>query len=238
MGMSVVPEQAGWMIARNLNRVVQNLARHGQHSEHVILRGVWRDSEPMKMQVRHIHAGIHRTRLRGLGRKIVDVRDSENVAWGSTDHWSHGRTIESEGISPILIHRVQRKGYNVILRSNLRRLRQRNGLGAAQSCEKYLRTNDQEDQRALSGLLIHHWQSYRDETVEPAFVLELEAHDVYPSRASTMSGAYQSVRRNASRSLVAYTLIRSCNGGSRRSDADIFLRIIQALRCTGINPVD
>ena len=38
--------------------------------------------------------------------------------------------------------------------------------------------------------------------------------------------------------IVAYTLIRSCNGGRRRSEADIFLRIIQALRCRGINPVD
>src|SRR5258707_160669 len=109
MRMSVVPEQARGMIARNLNRVVQNLARHGQHSEHVILRGVRRDSEPMKMQVSHVHAGIHRTSFRGLGRKIVDVVDSENVPWGSTDHRGHSRTIESEGISPILIHRVQRK---------------------------------------------------------------------------------------------------------------------------------
>jgi hypothetical protein len=33
------------MIARNLNRVVQNLARHGQPCENVILRGIRRDSE-------------------------------------------------------------------------------------------------------------------------------------------------------------------------------------------------
>src|ERR1700732_4394248 len=63
MGMSVIPEQARRMIARNLNRVVQNLSGHGQHSEHVVLRGIGRDGEPMKMQIRHIHAGIHRTRL-------------------------------------------------------------------------------------------------------------------------------------------------------------------------------
>ena len=49
VGMSVIPEQARRMIARNLNRVVQDLPRHRQHSEHVILRGVRRNCESVKM---------------------------------------------------------------------------------------------------------------------------------------------------------------------------------------------
>src|SRR6266478_8492447 len=93
------------------------LARLGQHCEHVILRGVRRDGEPVKMQVRHIHAGIHRTSLPGLGRKIVDVGNSENVTRGSTNDGSHRPTVECEGIPAIFIHCVKRKGYNVILRS-------------------------------------------------------------------------------------------------------------------------
>src|SRR4030081_1202129 len=101
MGMSVIPEQAGRMIARNLNRIAQNLAGHGQHSDHVVLRGIRRDGESMKMQIRHVHAGIHRTSLRGLGRKIVDVRNSENVTGESTDHRSYLPPIESEGIPTI-----------------------------------------------------------------------------------------------------------------------------------------
>src|SRR5260370_21845794 len=104
VGMSVIPEQTRRMIARNLNRVVQNLAGHGQHSKHVILRGVRRDGEPMKMQTRQLHAGLHRTSLLGLGRKIVDVRDSENVTGGSTHHRSHLPAVESEGIPAIFIH--------------------------------------------------------------------------------------------------------------------------------------
>jgi hypothetical protein len=38
---------------------------------------------------------------------------------------------------------VQRERYNVILCSHLRRLRQRNRLGGAQSREKYLRTDEE-----------------------------------------------------------------------------------------------
>jgi hypothetical protein len=111
------------MIARNLNRVVQDLARHGQHSEHVILQGVRRDGEPMKMQVRHVHARTHRTSLPGLRRKIVDVRDFENVTRGNTDHRSHAFTIESEGIPVIFVHRMQGERYDVILRLHPRRIR-------------------------------------------------------------------------------------------------------------------
>src|SRR4029077_3423494 len=104
MGMSVIPEEARRMIAWNLNRVVQRLAGHGQHSEHIVLRGVWRDGKPMKMQSRHVHAGIHRTSLRGLGGKVVDVPDSQNIAGGSPDHGGDARTVESEGIPAIFIH--------------------------------------------------------------------------------------------------------------------------------------
>src|SRR5258708_23671187 len=100
MRMNVVPEQARGKIARNLNRVVQNLASHGQHAEHVILRSVRRDSEPIKMQDSHDQPGVLRTSFRGLGRKIVDVVDSENVPWGSTDHRAHTPTIETKRLPP------------------------------------------------------------------------------------------------------------------------------------------
>src|SRR5436309_16100000 len=58
---------------------------------------VRRDREPVKMQVRHVHAGIHRASLRRLGRKVVDVGDFESVARGSTDHRGHICTVKSEG---------------------------------------------------------------------------------------------------------------------------------------------
>jgi hypothetical protein len=111
------------MIAWNLHRVMQDLAGHGHHSEHVILRSVRRNSEPMKMQVRHVHARIHRTSLAGLERKIINVGDFENVPRGSTDHGGDARTVESESIAPIFVHSMQRQGYDVPVRSHLRRLR-------------------------------------------------------------------------------------------------------------------
>src|ERR1700680_4526285 len=141
--MSVVPKQARGMIAWNLYQVVQHLARHGEHSEHVILWGVRRNSKPMKMQVRHVHARVHRTSLAGLGRKVVDVGDSKNVARGSPDHRGDVRTIESEGIPAIFIHCMQRERYRMILCSHLRRIRQRSSLRAAQSWEKHLRTHEE-----------------------------------------------------------------------------------------------
>ena len=142
------------MIARNLNRVVQNVARRGQHTKDVVLRRVRRDGEPVKMQVRHVHAGIHRASLRRLGRKVVDVGDFENVARRSTDHRSHTRAVEGEGIAAILVHCMQRKRYNVVLRSHLRWFRQRNSLRPAHGCEKYLRSHEEQDVRILAGLLI------------------------------------------------------------------------------------
>src|SRR6266849_9023650 len=92
--MSVVPKQTRRMIAWNLYQVVQHLARHGEHSEHVILWGVRRDREAMKMQVRHVHTRIHRTSLEGLGRKIIDIGDPDNVARGSPDHGRDVCTVE------------------------------------------------------------------------------------------------------------------------------------------------
>src|SRR4029077_11925347 len=142
MRMSVVPKQTGRLIAWNLNRIVQDLAWHRQHSDDVILRGVRRNGEPMKMQVRHVHAGIHRTGLRGLGRKVIDVGDPENVARGSTNHGSHLPAVEGEGIPAIFIYCMQREGHNAILGAHLRKLWQGNTLGPAQSRKKYLRTNE------------------------------------------------------------------------------------------------
>src|SRR5260370_32219841 len=105
--MGVIPEQSGRMIARNLDGIVQHLAGHGEHSEHVILRSVWRDGEPMKMQVGHVHARIQRANLTGLGRKIIDVSDFENLTRRSTDHRSDYLTAKSESIQAILVHRMQ-----------------------------------------------------------------------------------------------------------------------------------
>src|SRR5437870_6219254 len=143
MWMSVIPEETWRMIARNLNRVVQNVARRGQHTKDVVLRRVRRDGEPVKMQVRHVHAWIHRTSLRRLDRKVVDVGDFENVTRGSTDHRGHICTVKSEGIPAILVHSMKRKGNNVILRSHLRWFRQRNSLGPAHGCEQYLRSQEE-----------------------------------------------------------------------------------------------
>src|SRR5260221_14382545 len=94
MWMGVIPEQAGRMVARKLDSVMQNLTGHGQHSEHVILRGIWRDGEPMKMQVRHIHAGIQGASLLRPGRKIVAVGDFEDVPWQSPDQRRRALTVE------------------------------------------------------------------------------------------------------------------------------------------------
>src|ERR1700720_2070657 len=141
MRMSVVPEQARGMSAWNLHPVVQDLARLGQHPDHIILRSIRRDGESMKMQVRHVHARIHRTSFAGLGREIVDVGGSKNVAGGSPDHRGDVRTFEGEGIPAIFIHCMQCERYNMILRSHLRRLRHWNSLRAPQSWKQYLRTH-------------------------------------------------------------------------------------------------
>jgi hypothetical protein len=88
----------------------------------------------MKMQVRHIHTLLQGTRFLGLGREIVAVSDSEDVTRRSTDYRSRSSAIESECIPAIFIHGPQRKGRNVILRSDLRRFQQGSSLSVAQTC--------------------------------------------------------------------------------------------------------
>src|SRR6266404_6100472 len=123
MRMGVVPEQPWRMIAWNLNRVVQNLAGFSQHREHIILRGIRGHGEPMKVQVRHVHARIHRTGLSRPERKIVDVRDSQSVTGRSADDWRHRLSVESEGIPAVFVDGIEPKGYNMILSPHLRWLR-------------------------------------------------------------------------------------------------------------------
>src|SRR5205823_1184820 len=114
MRMGVVPEQARRMIARNFNRVMQSLPRFRKHSQHVILGSVRRNLQPMKMQVRHVHAGIYRAGLRRLRRQVVDIRDSESVTGRSADDGSHRFSMESKGIPSVLIHSTKRERYNMI----------------------------------------------------------------------------------------------------------------------------
>jgi hypothetical protein len=90
----------------------------------------------MKMQIRHIHTGNHRTSLRGLDGKIVDIGDFEDVTRGSANHRSYRVTVESEGIPAIFVLCLQCKGNNVILCSYLRGLREETRLGAAYGCNK------------------------------------------------------------------------------------------------------
>src|SRR5579864_993489 len=110
MRMSVVPEQSRCMIAWNLNGVMQSLPGLCKHTQNIVLRSVRRNREPMKMQVRHVHAGIHRTGLRGLRRQVVDVCDFESVTRGSADNRSHCLALVSEGIPAVFIHRIEREG--------------------------------------------------------------------------------------------------------------------------------
>src|SRR5580692_11880161 len=94
------------------------------------------DVESVKMQVRHVHAGIHRARLGRLGRKFIDVCDFENVTWRRADDRRDGLAVESKSILPVFIDRVKRDGYHMILRANLWRLRQRNALRAGERRER------------------------------------------------------------------------------------------------------
>src|ERR1700756_1896136 len=142
MGMSVIPEEARRVISGYVDRVMQNLARHGHHSEHVVLRRIRRDRQPMKVQIRHIHAGIHGASLWRPRWQIVDIGNSENVPRGGADYGSHRSIVESEGIPAILIYCVQRQGYYVILRLHLRRLRRFNSLGNAHGSENHLGSNE------------------------------------------------------------------------------------------------
>ena len=87
------------------------------------------------MQVCHVHAGIYRARLGRLGRKVIDIRDFENVTWGRADDRRDGLAVESKSILAVFIHCVKRNGDHMIFRANLWRLRQRNALRAGERRE-------------------------------------------------------------------------------------------------------
>ena len=85
----------------------------------------------MKVQVRHVHAGIHRTGLAGFGGKVVGVSDFESVPRTGSDYRSIRPAVESENVPAIFIHGTKRQGNDVILRAHLRRLRQHYSLDVA-----------------------------------------------------------------------------------------------------------
>jgi hypothetical protein len=91
------------MIARNLYQVVQCLARHRKHSEHVVLWRIRRNGEPMKMQICYVNTGIHRAYLVGLRRKMIDIGNFENVTGRNADN-RHCDTVESEGIPAVFVY--------------------------------------------------------------------------------------------------------------------------------------
>jgi len=67
------------------------------------------------MQIRHVHARVHRTLFLGLHRQVVDVRDSDSVPGGRADDRSHRHPFESDGVATIFIHGIKREGYNMIV---------------------------------------------------------------------------------------------------------------------------
>ena len=61
--MWVVPIQAGRLLQPDSDGVVQRLAGHGDHVEHVVLRSLRRDIQPVKMHIRHVHSRADGARL-------------------------------------------------------------------------------------------------------------------------------------------------------------------------------
>src|SRR6266481_6912554 len=121
MRMSVIPEQARGMIARNLDRVAQNLARHGHHIQDVVLGSMRRNSQAVKVQIRHVHTRSNRATFRWLSRKIVDVGDLQLISRRQPQGWSLWLAVKVEGVLSIACDAsMQSQGKRVVFCAKLR----------------------------------------------------------------------------------------------------------------------
>src|SRR5258708_3352639 len=96
--MSVVPVQSRRLIGRNADRIVQRLSGHGDHAKHIVLRGLGRNTQPMKVKVRHIHARTNRALLAGCRREVIHVGDVQCVSGRNTDDGRYRLPLERKTV--------------------------------------------------------------------------------------------------------------------------------------------
>src|ERR1700737_2243332 len=75
MRMRVIPEESRRVICGNFHHIVERFARHGHHVDHIVLRGLWRNLQAVKMQICHIGARGDGTTFLGVNRQVIYIVD-------------------------------------------------------------------------------------------------------------------------------------------------------------------
>lgn len=126
VGMGMIPEKAGRVIARDFDDVVKSLAGHGHHVDDVVLRGLRRNFEAVEMEIRHVFAGIDGAGFRGVVGEMVDIGDFQGVAGVNANGRSDGMAFVGEGIFALCVQRcIQSEGDHVGMRAGFQGLDQR-----------------------------------------------------------------------------------------------------------------
>src|SRR3981081_537182 len=85
MRMRVVPVEAGRLIKRDINAVLDGFSRRRHHGDRVILGRFRRDMKTMEMKVSHVHAWSTGTLLGGVRGHVVAIVDLKSFTGGDME---------------------------------------------------------------------------------------------------------------------------------------------------------
>ncbi len=98
VGVGVIPVEAGRLVGRDDDGVLEALAGHGHHGEDIVLMGMGRDVEAVEVEVGHVAAGAVDAELAGVGGEVVLVDQVEDAAGrGSHDGRDLGAVVGEGG---------------------------------------------------------------------------------------------------------------------------------------------
>src|SRR5262245_754992 len=106
--MSVVPIQPRLLVQWNMNFIVEGLSRHGNHVQNIVLGSLRRNTQSMKVKIRHVHARANRALLARWLWQIIHVGDSQGVSWRNTNDRWYRLSVESKAVPAITpAHRMK-----------------------------------------------------------------------------------------------------------------------------------
>jgi len=94
----MVPIQSWRVVLWNLNGIAQGFPGHSHHVQDVILRGIGRNLQAVKMQIGHVHTRGDRATLRGFGRKVINVGNLELVSGRDSQRRCYWLAVEVKGV--------------------------------------------------------------------------------------------------------------------------------------------
>src|SRR5215469_5046540 len=147
------------MILRDMNGVVQRLARHGHHGQNIVLRRIRRNVQTVKMEVGHIHARRNGAGTLRFGRQVIHIVDLQHIARRESQDWCDVMAVVGKSVPTVWVgYGEESEGKLMIVRTQFRRFRKWRCLVSFRKHENEAtqdKNSDSEHQNA-----VHRYSSY------------------------------------------------------------------------------